>query len=49
MKKYTYFLPALCRSIRVDASNKKQAVNTIKQQLNIDGNTVLICMEISRN
>jgi len=36
MKKYTYFVLALSMSVSVNASNKEQAVNSIKQQLNLD-------------
>jgi hypothetical protein len=49
MKMYTYFVLALSMSISVYASNKEQAVNRIKQQLNVDSDVGLICIEISRN
>ena len=49
MKKYTYFVLALSRYISVIASNKEQAVNIIKQKLNLVGDVDLVCIEISRN
>jgi hypothetical protein len=49
MKKYTYFVLALSKSISVNASNKEQAVNIIKQHLNLDGDADLVCIDISRN
>jgi hypothetical protein len=49
MKKYTYFVLALTKYISVNASNKAQAVNIIKQNLNLVGDTHLVCIEISRN
>ena len=49
MKKYVYFVLALSKYISVNASNKEQAVNVIKQHLNLVGDADLVCVEISRN
>ena len=49
MKKYTYFVLALSKYISVNASNKAQAVNVIKQYLNLVDDSDLVCIEISRN
>jgi hypothetical protein len=44
---YTYFVLALSMSISVYASNKEQAVNSIKKQLNMDSDAGLICIDVS--
>jgi hypothetical protein len=49
MKKYSYFVLSLNQYISVIAHNKAQAVNVIKQHLNLVGDTDLVCIEISRN